>query len=62
VTIATEIVVAAIGVIGAGVGAFVRMVYMDLRRDRDEWRNMALGLRDVNAKAIEVTEKATRRG
>jgi hypothetical protein len=55
-------VIAAIGVLGTGVGAFVRMVYVDLRRDRDDWRDMALSLRDVNAKAIEVTEKATRRG
>jgi hypothetical protein len=62
VTIDPAVVIAAIGVLGTGVGAFVRMVYVDLRRDRDDWRDMALSLRDVNAKAIEVTEKATRRG
>ena len=56
------VVIAALGVIGAGVGAFVRMVYMDLRRDRDDWKDLALSLRDVNSKSIEVTEKVARRG
>ena len=60
-TLDPAVVIAALGIVGTGVGAFVRMVYMDLRRDRNEWRDMALSLRDVNAKAIEVTEKASRR-
>lgn len=61
-TLDPAVVIAALGVIGTGVGAFVRMVYMDLRRDRDDWKDLALSLRDVNAKSIEVTEKVARRG
>jgi alpha-galactosidase/6-phospho-beta-glucosidase family protein len=62
VTLDPAVVIAALGIIGTGVGAFVRMVYMDIRRDRDEWRDMALALRDVNKTAIGVADKAAKRG
>ena len=61
-TVDPAVVIAAIGVLGTGVGAFIRMVFMDIRRDRDDWRDMALSLRDVNRKSIEVTEKVAKRG
>lgn len=60
-TIDAGVVVAAITALSAGIGAIARLVYMDLRRDRDFWRDMALALRDVNAKSVEVNEKLARR-
>jgi hypothetical protein len=57
VTIDPSVVIAAFGGLVTVLTAAVRLVYMDLRRDRDYWRDMALSLRDVNRKSIDVAAK-----
>jgi hypothetical protein len=52
VTIDPTIVVALLGTLSAAVGAAAKMIYSDLRRDRDYWR-------DVAVKAMQHTDKAT---
>jgi hypothetical protein len=61
VTIDPGIVVAVIGALATAVGTFGRMIYLDLRNDRDYWRNLALELAGVNKTAIEVNEKLAKR-
>ena len=36
------IVIAAISVLASGLGVAARMIYSDLKRDRDYWRSLAL--------------------
>lgn len=59
-TLDPAVVLGAITGLTGAIGAIARMVYQDMRRDRDFWRDMALSLRDNNAKAIEVASKVTK--
>jgi hypothetical protein len=60
-TLDPAVVIAAIGALSAALGRAAWMIYGDLRRDRDYWRDMALELRDINRSAIGVAEKAAKR-
>ena len=49
-----SVVIAAFGALVAGLSGAARLIYVDLRKDRDYWRNIALQLMAVNNKAIDV--------
>jgi hypothetical protein len=53
-TLDPSIVIAAFGALVAGLSGAARLIYVDLRRDRDYWRGVALQLMAVNNKAIDV--------
>ena len=50
-TIAPEVLVAVIGTLAAAMGTIARIVYGDLKKDRDWWRDLAL-------RSIKTTETA----
>jgi hypothetical protein len=54
VTIDPTIVIAAIGALVTALGTAARMIYLDLRRDRDFWRKTALASLGHVDKALEV--------
>lgn len=56
-TIDPTVVVAAVTALATALGAAARMIYNDLRKDRDYWRDVALRGLDVNDKAIDVAAK-----
>jgi hypothetical protein len=58
-TIDPAVLVGAIGTLVTAITGVARFVYLDLRRDRDYWRGMALQLMAVNNKAVDVAQKAT---
>ena len=49
-----SVVIAAFGALVAGLSGAARLIYIDLRKDRDYWRGVALQLMAVNNKAIDV--------
>lgn len=51
-TIDPAVVVAAIGALASGLGFAARLIYTDLKRDRDYWRSLAL-------MGTELADKAT---
>ena len=53
-TIDPTVVIAAFGALVTALSAVARIVYNDLRRDRDYWRGVALQLMAVNNKAVDV--------
>ena len=53
-TIAPEVVTAAFAAIVAGIGRAAWVIYRDLRKDRDDWKRIALQLMAVNNKSIDV--------
>ena len=55
-TIDPTVVVAAITALSGAVGAFVRMIYLDLKRDRDFWRDTALRAMGHTGEALEVAK------
>ena len=59
-TLDPAVVLGAITALTGAIGAIARMVYNDLRRDRDFWRDMALGLARNNEKAIGYVEVAAK--
>ena len=59
-TLDPAVVLGAITALTGALGAVARMVYQDLRRDRDWWRDMALALSKNNERAIEVASKVAR--
>ena len=61
-TLDPTVVVATISALSGALGVAARMIYLDLRRDRDYWRDTALGLLGVNERAIGAVEKVARRG
>lgn len=56
-TIDPTVVVAAISALAAGIGAIARMVYRDLKADRDYWRETALAALRHTDKAIDMASK-----
>jgi hypothetical protein len=60
-TIDPTIVIAALSALTAGLAAATKLIYSDLKRDRDYWRDTALGLLGVNERAIGVAEKVAKR-
>lgn len=59
-TIDPTIVVAAIATLATALGTAARMIYLDLRRDRDFWRSTALSALGHTDKALEVAAKRPR--
>jgi hypothetical protein len=57
-TIDPTIVIAAIATLSAALGTAARMIYVDLRRDRDFWRDTALKALGHTDRAIELAAKA----
>lgn len=53
-TIDPTVVVAAITALAGALGAAARMIYLDLRRDRDYWRAIALKSMGHTDKALDV--------
>jgi hypothetical protein len=56
-TIDPVVVTAAITALATGLGAAARMIYLDLRRDRDYWRDTALAALRHTDKAIDIAAK-----
>jgi hypothetical protein len=56
-TIEPTVVIAAFGGLITALSAVARIVYTDLRKDRDLWRKLALDLMAVNHKAVDVAAK-----
>jgi hypothetical protein len=54
VTIDPTVVVAALTALTGALGAAARMIYLDLRRDRDYWRSVALKSMGHTDKALDV--------
>ena len=53
------------GLVGLMVTALLatwRFFFMEIRRDRDFWRDMALGTLGVTERAVETAEHAVRNG
>jgi len=48
------VVIGAFGALVTAMTTVARFVYLDLRRDRDYWRSVALKLMSVNEKAIDA--------
>jgi hypothetical protein len=61
VTVDPAVVIGAMGAVIAAVSAALRMIYIDLRRDRDYWRDAYFQAMGVNDKAIEVADRVARR-
>jgi hypothetical protein len=61
VTLDPAVVIGAFGVVIASVAAALRIIYTDLRRDRDYWRDAYFKAMGVNDKAIEVAEHVVKR-
>lgn len=61
-TLDPTVVLAAFSALVTALGAVARMIYTDMRRDRDFWRDATLGLLGINERAIGVAEKVARRG
>jgi hypothetical protein len=57
-TLDPTIVVAAIATLSGALGAAARMIYVDLRRDRDFWRDTALKAMGHTDQAIQLAAKA----
>lgn len=57
-TLDPTIVVAAIATLSGALGAAARMIYLDLRRDRDFWRDTALKALGHTDRAMELAAKA----
>lgn len=53
-------VIAAFGALVSALGVAARLIYTDLRRDRDTWRDIALKALVTNDKAIDVAAKVVR--
>ena len=58
-TIDPGVIIAFITALFGAMTAGARFIYLDLRRDRDFWRQTALQLMAVNSKAIDVAAKPT---
>lgn len=58
-TLDPSVVIAAFGALVTALSAAARLIYLDLRRDRDYWRQVALQLMAVNNKAVDVAQKVT---
>jgi hypothetical protein len=61
VTIDPTVVIAVIGTLSAAIGRAAFVIYRDLRKERDDWKDMALQLQGVNKTAVEVADKAAKR-
>jgi hypothetical protein len=59
-TLDPTVVVAAIAALATALGTAARMIYLDLKRDRDFWRKTALDAMGHTDKALEVVAKAAR--
>lgn len=53
-TIDPTVVIAAISALATGIGWMVRRVYMDLKADRDYWRDTAIASLRHTDKAIDM--------
>lgn len=53
-TIDPTVVIAAISALATGIGWMVRRVYLDLKADRDYWRDVALASMRHTDKAMDV--------
>jgi len=58
VTIDPTVVIAAIAALSAALGTAARMIYMDLRRDRDEWKALAVASEKDIGRLTTVVEAA----
>ena len=56
-TIAPEVLIAVIGTLAAGIGTIVKIVYSDLKKDRDYWRDLALRSSKTGETAVTILEK-----
>jgi hypothetical protein len=57
-TVEPTVVVAVIGALSAAIGRLVWLVYTDLRRDRDFWRDAYLKAVGHTDRAMELAAKA----
>jgi hypothetical protein len=57
-TLDPAIVIAAFGALVTALGTAARIVYRDITRDRDYWRDIAWKLAGNNAQSIEVAKKS----
>ena len=58
-TIDPTVVIAVIGALAAGLSGAARIIYTDMRKDRDYWRDVAIGsLRNADT-AIDLAAKRT---
>jgi hypothetical protein len=57
VTIDPTVVIAAISALSTGIGYIARRVYLDLKADRDFWRDTALTAIRHTDKAIDIATK-----
>ena len=55
-TIDPVVIVAAIATLSAALGTAARMIYLDLRRDRNFWRDAALKAMGQTGTALEVAK------
>lgn len=56
-TIDPAVILGFITALTGALSAVARFVYLDLRKDRDYWRGVALQLMAVNNKAVDVAQK-----
>jgi hypothetical protein len=56
-TIDPAVLVALIGTLAAGLGTVAKIVYTDLRKDRDWWRDMAMRSTKTGETAVTILEK-----
>lgn len=59
-TIDPTVVIAAITALSSALGYAARMIYLDLRRDRDYWRSTALAALGHTDKALDVAAQVSR--
>lgn len=55
-TVEPAVVVTAITALFGLLGTVIRMVYMDLRKDRDDWKNLAFAAQAGQARVIKLVE------
>lgn len=60
-TLDPTVVVGAITAMATFVTAIVRMVILELRRDRDAWRDAYFGAVGLNEKSIDALERVAKR-
>jgi hypothetical protein len=60
VTVDVAVLVGIIGTLTTAIGTVARFVYLDLRKDRDYWRETALALMKVNDRAVDVAAASVR--
>lgn len=53
-TIDPSVVIAAISALSTGLGLAARMIYNDLKKDRDYWRSLAMSGTDLADKATTI--------